>query len=221
MPSIRALFKRFVIAILVLFKKPFETDVAPDFQSDLVALKQQQKSGNPSAGVSKRVDAEKIEVGCRHQYQKRYSTIKNSIVPEQNQVSNSTNTPEDFIQDRCDIGGHIRPLFPKAEQRHVWGNACKIYRKTIRTSGRFSSDGFFGKYKHASRSSGQTREPARGAYDCHGHSVVNGASINARPVYKLQRGNFELRLEFQKRSGGVGFAFFRLDQKERFPALRH
>ena len=62
MPAGRALFEGFVISFLVFFDEPLNADVAADIISKVVALKQQQKTGNTAVSIAERVNTEEIQI---------------------------------------------------------------------------------------------------------------------------------------------------------------
>ena len=80
MPALGALLKGFVVPFLVLFNKALQADIAPDLDSEMVTLQEHKEPGHPAVAVTKRVDAQKIQVEGGQKDKRRNFSILDGIV---------------------------------------------------------------------------------------------------------------------------------------------
>jgi hypothetical protein len=78
MPPLRALFKRFVIAVFVLLDNPFEADIATDLIAEVIELMQHEETGYPAIAVSEGMYAEEVQIKCSEQDKRMYPPLHDS-----------------------------------------------------------------------------------------------------------------------------------------------
>src|SRR5207247_1786341 len=72
----------FIVTFLVLFDKPFEADVAADFQSAMVAGKKEQQTRSASVAVAERVDAEEVKIQSGGKDERMNPFFANATLPQ-------------------------------------------------------------------------------------------------------------------------------------------
>ena len=80
-PALRAYFQRLVITLFVLLDQPLETDVASDFVAEVITLQQEQEPRNPTVAVTKRMDAEKIQIKSRQREKWMHPALLQTTTP--------------------------------------------------------------------------------------------------------------------------------------------
>src|SRR5579871_4931029 len=84
-PTLGAELERLVVALLVLLDEPFQTDVAPDLETEMIGYQQHEQARHAAVAVPERVNAQEIEVQGPEGDERLDAALGHDLLPARNQ----------------------------------------------------------------------------------------------------------------------------------------
>lgn len=83
-PALRTLLEHFVVALPVFLDQALQADIAADLQAAMVTAEQKQQARDPAIAITKRMNAQKIQIERRNEDQRRNPSLDEAALPELN-----------------------------------------------------------------------------------------------------------------------------------------